>query len=243
MDKFSKYLVDKKVEYIYRFSKDIKKEFDIDIKLGTGFKNIQFHYSAPVDGKLYVHKDALRFVYTNADTYLEDSREIQTYKFCTDSKVIDEYNARIKTIFEFIRSGFGGSSLFPKVLDESQSFFVLENNDEDLWEPVFRLRKEDKVELLMEFESLYKKKKMIVSPFKSELSGEIFRHKDTGKLKIFDMRKLKIHANDFFVIYFNDWGTINNLYILQTSIFTFKKTLLKAYEADFDTESTVLVKL
>lgn len=243
MDKFDKYLLDNKLKYIYRFVHDAKKDFGIDVKPGTGFKNIQFYYSANIDGKMYVHKDALHFVYTNADTYVEDSREIQSFKFCKDQSVIDDYNKKIETIFDFIRSDFSKCEFFPRLLDESPNFFVFECLDEDDWEPVYRLRVDDRKDLVQKFNLAYGGKKNIVSPFKSELSGEIYRNKNSGNLRIFDMAKLKSHVNDFFVIYFCDRRNINTLYVLKANFLTFKKTFLKAYQADFDTEYAEFIKL
>lgn len=243
LDNFYKYILEQKVKWMYKFAHDLKADFKINTQVGIGFKHVEYYYSAIVEKKLYVHKDALRFLMTNGGTYYGDSKEQQELKFNSNLSEIRAIDLSIDEIFQFFRGEMSETPLYPKLIMESESFFVLEAPLEDLWEPLFNLRKVDCSFLVKEYNLFYKKQKKIFSPFHRELSGEIFRNKINGDLKIFDLAKFKFHENNRFVIYFSDRMKLNKLFVLDASMFTFKKTMLVPFELDFEIEGTEVINL
>lgn len=183
------YLTQSKVRLIKQARKDLLELYGIE---HTPFTRKIYFYFFELDGKKYVHKEALRFVYSNAETY---TKEVDPY-YCSLTK---EY---IPTpVCEFLET-YTGDAL-PKLLDSNSKFFVYEYVDGD---PVDSITKEEFYQLEQYHEEFE------LTPFYNSMTYNLAR--TTNSIKVIDLKHFECKLNmPFFIYLYNEDNRINSLYI------------------------------
>jgi hypothetical protein len=185
---FNYYLNRKKVELIKEAKKDF---FDVYNLNYTPFTKKIFFYFFIYDGKKYVHKKSLNFIYTNADTYTE---EISPY-FCNLGKKepID--------VIKFLSSC--DDNLLLKKVEENEKFLVYDFFEGDF---LTHLNKEDFYRLKCFHENNW------LTPFYNSMAYNILKRNDV--IKMIDFKHFeKKDKKPFFIYMYNQQNKINKLFI------------------------------
>lgn len=180
------YLIKSKVDLIKEAKSDFYNVYGIDY---TPFTRKKLFYFFIIDGKKYVHKKSLQFVYSNCDCYTYD---IDPY-YCNIKKEYDPVD-----VIPFLESYEG--NLLPLLLDSNEHFLVYEHIDGAPLESITP----EQYTLLKELDS-----KLTYTPFYNSMTynlvGDIPKLID---LKHFDPRDDK----PFFIYFYNEDNCINRLY-------------------------------
>lgn len=182
------YIINEKVRLIRKAQADYKKDFGLDY---TPFTRKNFFYFFVRDNKKYVHKESLRFVYTNADTFHNDSDPT----FCYLQKQVD-----IPDVVSFL--GSAKSPLLPTLLEETSSFLVF---DYIPGEPIKSLNEKDYKYIKDEVD------KLELTPFYNSMTYNLL--KNNNKVYLIDLKHFEKKVDiPFFIYFYNyDFG-INTLY-------------------------------
>jgi hypothetical protein len=182
------YLIKSKVEKINQAKKDFKFLYGEDI---NPFTRKAFFYFFVWDSRKYVHKDSLRFVYTNADCYTTD---IDPY-YCGLTRIA------VPDACKFLETA--DSSLLPTLVEVNDKFLVYQFYEGD---PVVSINRE-------EFHYLRRMhEEMSMTPFYNSMAYNLVRGKQG--LKLVDLKHFEIKDHKPFFIYMhNAEQQINNLYL------------------------------
>jgi|688.fasta_scaffold504815_2 hypothetical protein len=183
------YIINSKVRLIKQAKKDL---FDVYGIHHTPFTRKIFFYFFILGNKKYVHKESLRFVNSNAETYTTD---LNPY-YCSLKKEFEPFDPE-----PFLEKYNG--NLLPKLLDNNDKFFVYEYVEGDL---VTDLN-------IKEFYNLKEKILDIkITPFYNSMAFNLVRTVDD--IKLIDFKHLEKKKNlPFFVYFYNLKNCINRLYI------------------------------
>jgi hypothetical protein len=181
------YITNSKAQWIRRACKDFKEISGIE-HLPWTRKN--FFYFFEHRGKKYVHKDALRFVYTNADTYSHE-REPDCCPLVKEINPID--------VIEFLETTT--SELFPPLIESNDKFLVYEyvqgTPATDITAEEFFWIKEQH-------------NKLSHTPFTNSMTYNLVR---ADQLKLVDLKHFEAKSLPFFVYFYNKENNINSLYL------------------------------
>ena len=181
------YIIKEKARWIRRAQKDLFQEFGIE---HLPFTRKDFFYFFDIDRRKYVHKEALEFVYSNADTYSYRSDPV----YCNLAK---EYE--IPDIVHFLENT--ESELLPPLVEVTDNFLVY---DYIPGKPVDSITEEEYNYLKDEntFTEL--------TPFYNSMTYNLLR---AEKLYLIDLKHFEERKDlPFFIYFYNYDNCINRLY-------------------------------
>jgi hypothetical protein len=182
------YLTNSKVEFIKSARADLLELYNIDY---TPFTRKIYFYFFKLNGKKYVHKDSLRFVYSNADTYTVDINP----NHCALNKQIDPVD-----IVMFLETYTG--PLLPNLIESNSKFLVYEYID---GQPLEEITK-DEFYQLKQYTS-----QMSLTPFYNSMTYNLTR--SGNDVKLVDLKHFETKTDlPFFVYFYNEDNRVNNLY-------------------------------
>lgn len=238
---FSVYLRNKKVEFIKESYKDFKKDYGIDLEYGQGFTRSEFFHFVAYGGKKYVHKNALRFLLTNGETYFVGLENPKEFKVNQDISMIMKTKENVEKMFYFFRHEINSYEIYPKLLEESESFFVFEYFDSEEFEEIEKLNLKDAKFIYSHYKKATNGKKEVVTPFYNQMYRKILRNKLTNEIKVRDIKGLEFHSNDpLGILFYND--AVNVYYLLERR-YLLKSMILKPYVTDYKVKATQMIKL
>lgn len=183
------YLTKCKVDLIKQARKDLRDLYGIDY---TPFTRKIYFYFFELQGKKYVHKESLRFVYANADTY---------------TKLIDPYYCHLTKEFvppdvcSFLEN-YKGTAL-PALLESNDKFLVYEYIN---GEPIDSLSV-DEFYQLEQYHNDFE-----LTPFYNSMTYNLAR--TANSIKVIDLKHFECKINmPFFIYLYNEDNGINKLYI------------------------------
>lgn len=237
---FKIHLRNEKIRLMYQLQIDFKKDFDIELPHGAGFTKSDFFHFVAVDGKKYVHKEAMLFHLTNGGTYLLGKKNPDFFSISTDAKEREKVNSIASRMFDFFRYDINNHPLFPKFLFETDYFFVFNFYQEDEWEPLDQLTLEDSIYIKRTFIPHYKNTKEVVTPFFSQMKRKLFRSKSNGNIVMVDLKCLDFRSiSSLAILMYN--GRVNDLYLLERRFVT-RKYILKPYAMDYPVQYANLIR-
>ncbi len=183
------YLINSKVQFIKEARDDFKRIYGLD---HTPFTRKIYFYFFEHDGKKYVHKQSLRFIYSNADTY---TTEVDPY-YCYLTKVKQPVD-----VFPFLETYAG--TLLPQLLENNDSFLVYE-----YWEA-------EPVDYVTSDEFWYLKNQhdeLLLTPFYNSMTYNLARK--SNQIKLIDLKHFEHKdSKPFFLYLYNEQNSVNTLYI------------------------------
>ncbi len=183
------YLINSKVQFIKQAREDFKRLYNLDC---APFSRKIYFYFFIHDNKKYIHKRALQFVYSNADTYTQDIDP----SLCRLSKQITPVD-----IYPFLESYQG--TLLPKLLESNDSFLVYEYWPGDAVESVTA----EEFRYLKEQHAL-----MPLTPFYNSMTYNLVRN--NGDIKLVDFKHFEPKdTKPFFLYLYNKDNRVNTLYV------------------------------
>lgn len=181
------YIIKEKARLIRKAQEDFYTDFGLR---HTPFTRKTFFYFFELNGAKYVHKESLRFVYTNANTWTNNS----------DPSMCSLYKEfKVPEVLSFLSNN--DSSLLPAILEETENFIVF---DYIPGKPVDSISKEEYNYIKGENE------KMSLTPFYNSMAYNLLR---ADKLYLIDLKHFEYKKDiPFFIYFYNfDFG-INKLY-------------------------------
>lgn len=187
------YLIQSKARLIRQAQQDLLDIYGINY---TPFTRKIYFYFFELNGRKYVHKESLKFVYSNAETY---TTEVDPH-FCYLTKQKDPVN-----VCSFLESYKG--NFLPKLLDDNHAFFVYEYIDGD---PVDYI----------DHNEFYKLKEyhntLELTPFYNSMTYNLARASDG--IKLIDLKHFELKKSlPFFVFLYNKENGVNKIYIESNS--------------------------
>ena len=215
MKRFERCLLENKVKFIRAAREALKRDFNLIVPEGHGFTRKKIFHHIITGGKRYVHKEALKFYLSNAYTYDPDFGQRRRVSEADLLKIKEETQANIESLFSFFSGDINSCLLYPKLLDESESFFVFDfYHEEDGWEVLKLFSKKDFSSIMKLLPSPKNRPRYIVTPFYNQMYGKILKNKLSGKIKIVDLKNFEIHPKGRNFIYLYDKNEkINDLYL------------------------------
>ena len=182
------YLINSKVRLIKQAKQDLLDLYGIDASPFT--RKIYFYFHVH-DNKKYVHKESLRFIYSNAETYTDDIDP----QVCRLTKQIDPVD-----VCQFLEQYQG--SLLPQLLDSNDKFLVYQYEDGSL--PT-SINTQEFYELKQHHDS------MDLTPFYNSMTYNILR---ADRIKLIDLKHFEVRDDKPFYVYmYNQEAGINVLYL------------------------------
>jgi hypothetical protein len=183
------YIINSKIRLIKQAKKDLFDLYGINY---TPFTRKMFFYFFILDNKKYIHKESLRFVNSNAETY---TKSLNPY-YCNLQKEFEPFDV------ENVLENYEGN-LLPKLLDNNDKFFVYEYVEGDL---VTDLNNNE----------FFNLKKTVCNtkftPFYNSMAFNLVRTKND--IKLIDFKHLEKKQDiPFFIYFYNLENCINRLYI------------------------------
>jgi len=238
MKNFKLYLRDKKIEFLKKCHEDFISDFNFELSSGAGFTRCDFFHFVVHEQIKFVHKESLKFILTNGDTYSRHERLEEIMQPNQEQKEIVLKD--VERMFDFLRTEINQVNLFPKLLSETKNFFVFEYYDEDDWLQLEKLSLKDSVYIRHTFLTYTKNKKEIVTPFYNQMANKIFRNRKTGEVKMVDLKSLEFRKNGPLAILMNN-KYVNDLYLLERRYWT-KSHILKPFSIDYPVHLTSIIK-
>lgn len=187
--KINTYLTKSKVDLIKKAKADFKEIYGLDC---SPFSRKIYFYFFIHDHKKYVHKESLRFVYSNADTYTTDINP----ELCRLTKQIVPVD-----IVLFLESYTG--NLIPQLLESNDEFLVYAYIDGT---PVDRITSTEFYKLKHHHHQL------TLTPFYNSMTFNLVRA--DSDIRLVDLKHFEPRDNKpFFIYLYNDEFRLNTLYI------------------------------
>ena len=181
------YIIKEKARWIRRAKNELFQEFGIE---HTPFTRKEFFYFCNIGRKKYVHKEALKFVYSNAETYSYRSDPV----YCNLAK---EYNA--PDIIHFLENT--ESELLPPLVEATENFLVY---DYIIGKPVDSITEEEYNYL--KDENIFTE----LTPFYNSMTYNLVR---ADKIYLVDLKHFEERLDlPFFIYFYNHDNCINRLY-------------------------------
>ena len=238
--KFNLYLRSEKIKWIHKFSEDFNKDFGVELPHGTGFTKSDFFHFAAVDGKKYVHKEAMKFVLTNGGTYSEHQERPIDFKLNSNLKETEKIDLNIARMFNFFRNDINQYKLYPAFLSETEHFFIFKYYDSNEWTSLDILLKKDSEYIKKSYVRYIKGTNEVVTPFFNQMINKLFRNNSTGEIIMVDLKSLEFRPkSNLSILMYN--GRINELYLLERFFWT-KSFILRPYAIDYPVKYTQLIK-
>lgn len=240
MIKMSVYLREEKVKWLHKMRDDLRKDFGIEVPHGSGFSKKSFVHFIVVDGKKYVHKEALRFIYTNGDTYFMNVEMPKYFSVNQDQTEIKRIDANADRIFNFFRQEINQCKIYPDFLAETENYFVFKYYSEDEWERLERLTRYDTDFIKSSFDQTFKGEREVITPFYNQMYNKLYRHKTTGEIVMVDLKGLEVWPKSSLAILM--YGAfVNDLYLLERRFLT-RNYLLKPFAIDYPVQETNIIR-
>lgn len=237
MNKFEKYLLENKTNFIRRFRDDIKKDFDVDVPEGHGVTQSDFFHFGVVDGLKYVHKEALRFIFSNAGTYQLHEPSSKNLEFVASEPEKKAVENTIEKLFDFFRGEINEHSIYPEFIRESEKFFVFKYySAEEGWGRINSLSRSDAKYIKARYKGLSKQTNKVVTPLYNQMFDKVFKNRKTGEIKFVDLKSFELRPKEKPMVYFYN-GDVNDLYVLGVSIATRNK-LVERFAIDYPVKNT-----
>jgi hypothetical protein len=184
------YLIKSKVDLIKEAQQDFLNLYGKECNPFT--RKVYFYFFVQ-DNKKYIHKKALQFIYTNAETY---TSEVDPY-YCNLTKSVTP----APNVEPFL-SEYSGS-LLPRLLEDNDKFFVYEYVN---GHPIESVSLEEFYYLKLQHDSLD------FTPFYNSMTYNLIRTDES--IKLIDFKHFD-HKKDlpFFVYLYNEDNRVNTLYI------------------------------
>lgn len=241
MISFQTYLRNKKVELIKESYVDFKADFNVELDYGSGFTRSDFFHFVIYDGKKYVHKKAFEFLLTNGETFLVNVENPKEFMVNKNVNEIVKHKANVVKMFEFFRSEINKYEIYPKLLNESEHFFVFEYYGDEDYEEILDLKLEDAKYISLHYKKATKGKNEVVTPFFNQMYHKILRHKHSKIIKIRDIKGLEFHDNEALgILFYND--AVNVYYLLERR-YILKSMILAPFKNDYKVKATQMIKL
>lgn len=209
-----KILREKKIEFLYGAQEKLKKEFGIDVPVGTGFGKSKSFYFIPVGNRKYVFKPALKYLVTDAPDI--------------DRKLDFTFDDLLKKYRKII----GKNTILPKLFEESESFLVFEYyKEEDGWFKMDDLKESDRDIVIELTKNLWGSDSKVLFPFYNQLYSKVYKNLDTGEIKIVDLKYVEIQKRRPIFMYICDYN-INTIYYFEKNynpLFNLKNILSREY--------------
>lgn len=232
MNNFEKHLLESKTKFIRLFREDLKKDFGVDVPEGYGFTQSDFFYFGALGEFKYVHKEAMRFILTNGDTYQEHEPLNGEFPFEADQERKEVVNNKIEVLFNFFRSEINQHPLYPEFTRESESFLVFKYyRPEAGWGRINSLSRVDARHIKENYKPLESRSDTFATPLYNQMADKVFKHKESGEIKFVDLKSFELRPKAKPMIYFYN-GVINDLYVLGLNISPRKK-LIRRFELDY----------
>lgn len=240
MTTMREYLRLEKIKRLHQAKADLKTDFNIDVPEGTGFTLSDMFHFIRIDDKKYVHKESMRFILTNGDTYNVNQEITEKVTINHDPEVKKKTDANMERMFQFFREDINSFKLYPEFLEESEHFFVFKYYG-DGWENLSSLTKEDSKYIRKNYVKTYKKTNETVTPFYNQMSHKLLKNIKTGEIKMVDLKSLEFRPKTDLAIYmYND--AVNDLYLLERRFVTRSK-IVAPFVMDYPGEAARIIKL
>lgn len=241
MMKFSVYQRENKVRLLNQFREDFKHDFNIDPGHGKGFTRSEYFHFGAIGNRKYVHKESMRFMLTNGESYYVGVEALELFKVNPDQSEKEKIEKNIERIFNFFRNDINNYKIYPNLLEETEHFFVFEFYELEEWEELESLNLKDAKRITEALLPIYKKNKEIVTPFYNQMNLKFLRNKKTGEIKCRDIKSLEFRpASPLGILFYN--GYINTYYQLERR-FRSREYILRDFAIDYPVKSTKVVKL
>jgi hypothetical protein len=182
------YLTKSKVDFIKATRDSLLDLYGIN---HTPFTRKIYFYFFELDGKKYVYKDALRFVYSNADTY---TTEVDPTCCALEKQIMPV------DVVGFLESYTG--TLLPNLLESNSKFLVYEYIDAV---PLEAITEQEFYQLKACHEE------MELTPFYNSMTYNLTRTAES--VKLVDLKHFENKKNlPFFVYFYNEDNGVNSLY-------------------------------
>lgn len=183
------YLIESKVRLIKQARDDFKRIYGLD---HTSFTRKIYFYFFTYNNKKYVYKPALKFVYSNADTYTTERNPF----FCYLNKQTEPVD-----VVAFLESYRG--TLLPNLLESNDSFLVY---DYFVGTPVDSITSPEFAYLKSQHES------MSLTPFYNSMTYNLVRQ--DNQIKLVDLKHFEPKdTKPFFLYLYNEDNRVNTLYV------------------------------
>ncbi|MFG1500131.1 hypothetical protein ABMA70_07955 [Halobacteriovorax sp. XZX-3] len=217
---------EKKIEFLYAAQKKLKEEFDIDVPVGTGFGKSKSFYFIPVGNRKYVFKPALKYLVT-------DAPDIDRKLNFTFDDLLNKY-----------RKVMNKKTILPTLLEESESFLVFEYyREEDGWFKMDDLKKSDCETVVTLTRNLWGSDRNVLFPFYNQLYSKVYKHLDSGEIKIVDLKYVEIQKRRPIFMYICDYN-INTIFYFEKNLNPFydlKDILSREYPV-YEAQEKILYK-
>ncbi|WP_412472021.1 hypothetical protein [Halobacteriovorax sp. RT-1-4] len=217
---------EKKIEFLYAAQKKLKEEFDIDVPVGTGFGKSKSFYFIPVGNRKYVFKPALKYLVT-------DAPDIDRKLNFTFDDLLNKY-----------RKVMNKKTILPTLLEESVSFLVFEYyREEDGWFKMDDLKKSDCETVVTLTRNLWGSDRNVLFPFYNQLYSKVYKHLDSGEIKIVDLKYVEIQKRRPIFMYICDYN-INTIFYFEKNLNPFydlKDILSREYPV-YEAQEKILYK-
>ncbi|WP_408098570.1 hypothetical protein ACJVC5_06555 [Peredibacter sp. HCB2-198] len=239
MTTMREYLRLEKIKRLHQAKADLKTDFNIDVPEGTGFTRSDMFHFIRIGDKKYVHKESMRFILTNGDTYNVNQEISDNVVINQNPEIRKKTDDNVARMFQFFREDINKFPLYPEFLEESPHFFVFRYYAGD-WENISRLTKEDSKFIRKHFVKTYKNTKETITPFYNQMSHKLVKNMKTGEIKMVDLKSLEFRPKTDLAIYmYND--AINDLYLLDRRFVTRSK-LVAPFAMDYPSEAARIIK-
>ena len=241
MIKFEIHQRENKIRLLKKFRADFILDFNIDPGEGKGFTRSEYFHFGEINKKKYVHKEALRFALTNGGTYYLGVEALENFEVNPDEKLKKQIDLNIEKLFDCYRTSLNSYKIYPTFLGETEHFFIFDYYDLEEWDELEDLTLEDAKYIKNALDPIYKKNKLILSPFHNQMFKKFLRNKNTGEIKCRDLKNLEFREPmPLGILFYN--GYINTYYQLVRR-FRSREYILRDYAIDYPVKSTKIIKL
>lgn len=240
MIEMSVYLREEKIKWLHKMRDDLLKDCGVEVPHGSGFSKKSFVHFMVVDDKKYVHKEALKFIYTNGGTYFMNT-EMPKY-FVVNQNAVEKkrIDGNVERMFNFFREGINQCKIYPEFLAETENFFVFKYYSEDEWERLERLTRYDTDFIKKSFDQTFKDEKEVITPFYNQMYNKLFRHKKTGEIVMVDLKGLEVWPKtSLAILMYGEY--VNDLYLLERRFLT-RAYILKPFAIDYPVQETNIIR-
>lgn len=239
MTSMREYLRLEKIKHLHQVKLDLKSDFNLDVADGTGFTRSEMFHFVRIGDKKYVHKESMRFILTNGDTYNVNQQLADNVFINKDPEIRKKTDANVDRMFKFFREDINQFPLYPELLEETPHFFVFRYYDGD-WENISWLSKADSKYIRKHYVKAYKNTNETITAFHNQMSHKLVKNMKTGEIKMVDIKSLEFRPKTDLAIYmFND--IVNDLYLLERRFVT-RKTIVAPFAMDYPSEAARIIK-
>lgn len=214
--KINIYLTKSKVNQIRQARADFNEIYKIEC---SPFSRKIYFYFFIHNNKKYVHKESLKFVYSNADTYTTDIDP----NSCGLTKQFEPIN-----VIEFLEAYTG--KLIPRLLEKNSKFLVYEYFEGI---PIDYITAAEFYKLKDEYH------KTELTPFYNSMAFNLVR--SDNDIKLVDLKHFEIKDNKpFFIYLYNEEFRLNTLYVEHS---TDLRAVIDHLNIDYPADTATIIEL